>query len=727
MVQLHFDEEILFDSVVTAKGLERLASQRRRLRWNRVRQHVGQSQQLPKADFLLASDTGSEEANHVNDYLFKVGQKAAVAVKKIRAQQFLPAALPYMDEDALRYWQSLFSELLVFSVFEYDYNHCLQRKQLKAGSLATVQYYLDTLGLIEAHLEGNAPAIEPRLWSTNNEGVSPTVLGFSLKNWLNEQFGSLQIAPSAALRGWMDEINWHRLYWVWTGGNGGLLGSFFELPTVQRFLTCWQEAYRKLEVPKSFFGYASWMLYYTRFCVHIGLLLKHTLPNPWLSEREQQISWLTRLQAQWDQRKFVILNDIIWGTINLATIYWLTDSVSPLSGAIGGVATIGLMLFDVLVAEWELKEARVKFHKAEARVKQKIAYAEEALNNALSKNGFNNFEQVLARRNYLRLQEELKGIGLSEERRQRLNARLVQFEERAKEGATLEQCQRIIALERTIHSLGDEKDLLEFNWQFQKKQLEMTIFLTWIFVGAMVLMYAPIFPVLVPALALSAAVAANTVFVGCVMSVLLTALQSAYDYEVEIQKSQAIIAGIEIKQQAIAEKHSGLSKQRVLCESEHNDLRLCHLENKRLHASKLFHQAQTDNIRLQQWHSVGVQIVFPFVVLLALCLPTPATIALIGCFLALAVASKAKLKAMAPDEVENGEILLTAHEYNAPTSQLAYSSRASAGAQIGAVSSPRLGRYGLFRSAESYQKERTCQQQRDMGECFELNTAFATI
>ena len=143
----------------------------------------------------------------------------------------------------------------------------------------------------------------------------------------------------------MSKVNVRRLYWVW---GGGLLASVLEL--LPDDFAHKQQAQKAVSAPAPYTGYMSWILYYTRFGISLGLLLKHTIAGPWMSEAEQEIPAWERFKTQWEQRRFSMINDSVWGFANMSCFYWLRGAGTL--GYLGNVVTAGLLLMDVSINVW---------------------------------------------------------------------------------------------------------------------------------------------------------------------------------------------------------------------------------------------------------------------------------------------------------------------------------------------------------------------------------------
>ncbi len=181
-----------------------------------------------------------------------------------------------------------------------------------------------------------------------------------------EKMLQLSSGKTTTIKEWMGEVNSRRLYWVWGGGMlasviGMLSDDFLNKPQAQQALA----------VPSTLSGYMSWMLYYTRFAINLGLLLKHTIAGSWMSAEEKAVPAWERFQTQWQQRKFDLLNDSIWATANMVCFFWLTGSGMP--GYWGNVLTAGLLILDISLTIWRMCEESTQHNKEMLRLTGEIA------------------------------------------------------------------------------------------------------------------------------------------------------------------------------------------------------------------------------------------------------------------------------------------------------------------------------------------------------------------
>ncbi|MCA0403243.1 MAG: hypothetical protein LCH30_05520 [Proteobacteria bacterium] len=161
-------------------------------------------------------------------------------------------------------------------------------------------------------------------------------------------------STTKTLKEWMSDVNGLRLEWVW---EGGLLRAILELWPTSLFNKTQTTA--SLDTLSPITGYMSWVLYYFRGGLELFALMKHTTNALWWkSAEEEKIPLKERFLTQWNERKFRILNDLIWATANLLCFFVLTGS--GVLGYFGNVATALLLLMDVCLTYWKYKEAETK-------------------------------------------------------------------------------------------------------------------------------------------------------------------------------------------------------------------------------------------------------------------------------------------------------------------------------------------------------------------------------
>lgn len=199
------------------------------------------------------------------------------------------------------------------------------------------------------------------------DGKPVAYLGFSFGQWFaklmaafckwkDETIADYRRRSTKFIREMMGAVNEKRLYWVWASS---FLKTMLSLLPNDFFNTL--DAKSAVSSPDPYTGVMSWGLYYFRFALNLSLLAKHTISNPWMSEEEKAIPWRKRLAAQWDMRKFSLLNDVVWATGNLLCNRWLVGS--GLAGTVGDVVTLVLLVFDIALTIWEFEEQKHKHNR----------------------------------------------------------------------------------------------------------------------------------------------------------------------------------------------------------------------------------------------------------------------------------------------------------------------------------------------------------------------------
>jgi hypothetical protein len=586
---------------MTGIGLATLSFEKRQALW----ELAGKSLSSDKA---LGFDNKALKKWHQALYRMQRNQ-AVMAVKQERLKSFISAGIPYMNEGELRYWHAAVSEAYLLSLLNYNSMRLLDRKQQIKSALDDVNGCKKQLRLLDTRLNSDGPDYQagPFL-SLGNEDWSPVYyMGFELGKWYQKQVDDILLAPNMATRDWASELNWHRLYWVWSGGNGGLLSCLYSLDLFAGS----SQANNRLEAPTSALGYASWILYFFRFSLEFSLLLKHTIPNQWMSEGERATPWQERFKTQWHQRKYILANDLVWGIVNLVTLYWLTSAVSSTMGVAGALLTVGLMMFDVTMAYLELAEEQCKFENEKINLQVKIKSLKED----------KTIDSTLKQTKLIALQEELR--------------------------------------------------LLKFEWQYSQKKLNLNTYCSITFIPAMVLMFAPV----LFAGVLTAPLCGTLMLIGALGSVIITAAQSGVELQYDIKKASVTLESIDNKMSSLKQRFQNLQQKatrlqpsaELLSDDEVNELRLIHLEYKRLSAEKQYQSALKTFHSYKQINTVANQLLFPAVIFFALLTPAlPVAIGLITAFVMLALVSRVWIKSYEPTPVNADEIALTKEEHDNP-------------------------------------------------------------
>ena len=167
-------------------------------------------------------------------------------------------------------------------------------------------------------------------------------------------------------KGFLSDFNKWRLYWVWGGGllttaMGAITDDFFNHA----------QARQTVHIPDEGLGHISWILYFARAAINVFFIFKHTINGSWLSPEERALTWQQRLSTQWNQYKYALANDVVWGAVNLVCFFWLAGS-----GALGyaGNALISLLvMYDMGLKYLEIREEQKKFEREQAALDEAIA------------------------------------------------------------------------------------------------------------------------------------------------------------------------------------------------------------------------------------------------------------------------------------------------------------------------------------------------------------------
>lgn len=94
------------------------------------------------------------------------------------------------------------------------------------------------------------------------------------------------------------------------------------------------------------FLHLNWIFFVPRLAVNMMLLVKHVIPNPWMSEQEYALSWDKRLHIHLmiDRRWIELINDFVWCTGNLISCFLCVGAWNFAEVYLA----VGLQLFDLL-------------------------------------------------------------------------------------------------------------------------------------------------------------------------------------------------------------------------------------------------------------------------------------------------------------------------------------------------------------------------------------------
>ncbi|QMT58785.1 hypothetical protein [Legionella sp. PC997] len=308
-------------------------------------------------------------------------------------------------------------------------------------------------------------------------------MGISVGQLLAEDIVDLSIGTTKSIKKHMGKLNEKRLYWVW---GSTFLKTVIGLVPEGRYYA--EQAAEAIKTPDFYTGNLSWTLYYARFFLELGILLKHTIKGPWMDEVEANTPWQDRFLTQWSQRKFDLLNDSVWGTANLLCFFWLTGKGSL--GMAGDAVTLALLVFDIIMTVWAFEEERIKHNKAMMQYNDDIE----------------------------RLEQQLQTFRDMEKERQLTN----------------EQQKDSRQIEIQLRTLKNEKSKCERDWQLQKISLINNIAYAVGLMLAFLILTMPFMPIAAPVLA-SMAIA------GAVLCFVFTVINNATKGGIELYKTHLTI------------------------------------------------------------------------------------------------------------------------------------------------------------------------------------------
>jgi hypothetical protein len=259
----------------------------------------------------------------------------------------------------------------------YIINSAEHRRQHLNADFASIEHCAFLINQLNLVINNQALEIKRKDAESND---------LSLAHWFrlkikNTQafFRDFSAGKTVYLRQWMGDFNTWRLYWVWAGSMLRMV-----LQAIPEQFCNVQQTTQVATAPQPTLGYISWILYYTRFLINFLLMLKHVIHGPWMSDQEKQLikekggHW-NRIKEQLAEKKFALLNDLLWGTTNLLCFFYL---IGPALGPIGDLMTTGLLCCDVLLSNWALSEAQEAHQKDIDHYNNEIQVLSDRIGNA---------------------------------------------------------------------------------------------------------------------------------------------------------------------------------------------------------------------------------------------------------------------------------------------------------------------------------------------------------
>ncbi|WP_454781399.1 hypothetical protein [Legionella sp. WA2022007384] len=345
-----------------------------------------------------------------------------------------------------------------------------------------IQRCSNFLKLLDPVYQARIKECEVQQESSNDSPVK--YMGIPVAQLLAEDIVDLSGGTTKSIKKYMGKLNEKRLYWVW---GSTFLKTVIGLVPEGRFNS--KQAAEAIKTPDPYTGNLSWTLYYARFFLELGILLRHTIKGSWMEKDEAEMPWEDRFLTQWEQRKFDLLNDSVWGTANLVCFFWLTGKGSL--GMAGDAVTLALLVFDIILSVWAFEEQRIKHNKAMLQYNEDIE----------------------------RLEKQLQAY---------------QAVEKEKKILTVEEKAEKRQIEMQLHTLKNEKARCERDWRLQKISLINNIAYAVGLMLAFLVLTMPFLPVAAPVLA-SMAIA------GAVLCLVFTIINNAIKGGIELYKTQKTI------------------------------------------------------------------------------------------------------------------------------------------------------------------------------------------
>ncbi|PJD94097.1 MAG: hypothetical protein CK424_00655 [Legionella sp.] len=161
----------------------------------------------------------------------------------------------------------------------------------------------------------------------------------------------------------IDRRNETRLFWVWGRPNVELILGWFGQ----------QEAQSRLADTKTIPGQISWSLYLFRGSLFFLKYMHKRMNEPkWLQameslSAEERAKYRAQyIKAYWDVYKYRILNDYVWGPINLVCFKWWT-------GWAGDFATCFLLCMDIYLSDLTYTEGDIQYKAIQEKHAQRLA------------------------------------------------------------------------------------------------------------------------------------------------------------------------------------------------------------------------------------------------------------------------------------------------------------------------------------------------------------------
>ncbi|STX30220.1 Uncharacterised protein [Legionella beliardensis] len=395
---------------------------------------------------------------------------------------------------------------LLFAFYILSLEHKRHTMAQRKAKIAELEANLQHCSLLLSKLRASADPLSPQNQLNAELNESPKYLKFfgyvivapyivqQIMAFVDNKAQSINNAKTGTIIESLSNINEARLFWVWAGG---MLTSIFEMLPDSFYNN--QQAKDHIGDAAPITGYMSFVLYYTRFAINFLLLLKHTFKGPWMSEEEKSLNLSTweRFKTQWNQRKFALLNDLIWASANMACFFWLKGTGQL--GYIGNVVTAGLLVMDLVLTIWRFWEENTVHNKQIQALKQ--------------------------------AQAELKA---QHERLEKRFSALCKIKQLSDEDALEKQklLQQLQSLEYKINDNLKLEEEMNFDWKYKRYSHINNI----VYAAGLLSSFALMCCCFVPATLIAPALAMTLGLVGAALCFVLTTVYAATNFAIEVSK-----------------------------------------------------------------------------------------------------------------------------------------------------------------------------------------------
>jgi hypothetical protein len=553
-----------------------------------------------------------------------------------------PVLIYYMSEqqkkEALRQIQVTYVLLLAEDKYERDHQKEDRAVYYKA-QLKKCQALIDA---IEYHFICEQQQIKPAPEHGHISDEKPTSY-LSLFAGYFFAHNMFKISSSGTIQSIEEQLgstNQTRLYWVRT--SGFLKTMIMRLPEEFFFA---DQAMQMIEYPDFLSGTLSWGLYYFRFALNLGLLMKHTIKGPWMSEEEKNESD-EYFQTQLQQRKFDLLNDFFWGTANLLCFFLLYGNGA--AGSAGNILTLGLLIMDISLATWDLEEQRIQYNQQIFDYEIAIEYIQKQTADLIKEHkGKEDHIQKKIMKLHVLLEltkktHEKQHIDDYEETIKRIKRQETDLHQEQK--TQEEQTQReLIELSMQLTALEQAKAQCAREWNYKKIILITNITYASGLMIAFALLTAPFFPL--PA----ATISAMTVS-GAVLCFAFSVIADTVKGCVEIHKTQTSAKELKLEYQQKIAAFKGL----VHIGADDQAKKLMFLEIKKLTLNTEYEEKMLAYQTLKLLHTVLIECMVPPLIFISLVLlPLGPGILILSAAIALAIGTRVLLDALLKPKQED--------------------------------------------------------------------------